>query len=139
MLRFGIIDGIIEEPVGGAHAQPEAMADTLKAKLVETLRELQQLSVDELIHQRIEKYDNIGVYREGDTVMYHSAAPQLPVRDPAPADSDEPEDKPAAANKKQPKKRATKANGSATPAVAKTKKPALAATTSPKSDSPAKS
>ncbi len=78
MHSFGIIDDIIREPVGGAHAQPEEMAATLKAKLVATLRELRRIPVDELIRQRIDKYDNIGVYREGDTIQYHSAKPEMP-------------------------------------------------------------
>ena len=82
MLRFGIIDGIIKEPVGGAHTQPEEMAKTLKRHLKKAIAELQELPVDELIRQRIDKYDNIGVYREGETIMYHSAEPGLPVKDP---------------------------------------------------------
>lgn len=82
MLRFGIIDGIIKEPIGGAHSQPEEMAKALKRQLKKAIAELQELPVDELIRQRIDKYDNIGVYREGETIMYHSAAPGMPVKDP---------------------------------------------------------
>ena len=100
MLRFGIIDGIIDEPVGGAHAQPEAMAQKLKDQLTKTIAELQALPVDQLIEQRIEKYDNIGVYREGDVVQFHSAAPELPVREPAQPEQ-EPVDKEPQANGEQ--------------------------------------
>ena len=100
MLRFGIIDGIIDEPVGGAHAQPEAMAQKLKDQLTKTIAELQALPVDQLIEQRIEKYDNIGVYREGDVVQFHSAAPELPVREPAQPEQ-EPSDKEPQANGEQ--------------------------------------
>lgn len=82
MKRFGIIDGIIKEPLGGAHGQPEEMCKRLKKQLKKTIAELQALPVDELVRQRIDKYDNIGVYREGDVIQYHSAHPQMPVKDP---------------------------------------------------------
>ncbi len=82
MLRFGIIDGIIEEPDGGAHSQPEEMCKRLKKQLKKTIKELQALPVDVMIEQRIEKYDNIGVYREGEEINYHSAHPQMPIKDP---------------------------------------------------------
>ncbi len=78
MLRFGIIDGIVPEPVGGAHAEPEIAAAALKAQIVSALEELEALDTDQLVLQRIEKYDNIGVYREGDVVHYHSATPLSP-------------------------------------------------------------
>ena len=78
MRRFGIIDGIIREPLGGAHSEPEEMARILKATLTEALDELSQLSPDELVARRIDKYDNIGVYREGDVIQFHSAEPVMP-------------------------------------------------------------
>ena len=147
MLRFGIIDGILEEPIGGAHSQPEAMAQTLKSKLVATIRELQQLPVDELIRRRIDKYDNIGVYREGDTVRFHSAAPELPVREPKPLpDAADTEEAPAAKTKQattpNAKASAKTTNGkpSAKAANGKAAKPKAkaAATAKPKAKSPAK-
>lgn len=62
MLSFGIIDGIIKEPLGGAHSAPEEMAVILKAKIKESLAELQKLTVDELVDARINKYSSMGVY-----------------------------------------------------------------------------
>ena len=82
MLGFGIIDGIVPEPVGGAHAEPEQTARNLKQTLLAALDELSALDPDERIARRIEKYDNIGVFREGDEVRFNSARPVLPVREP---------------------------------------------------------
>lgn len=64
MLKNGLIDKIIKEPVGGAHCDPEAMFKTLKNELKKTLKELKELSTDELINQRIEKFSNMGVVEE---------------------------------------------------------------------------
>jgi acetyl-CoA carboxylase carboxyl transferase subunit alpha len=62
--RLGLIDGIIPEPQGGAHTDPESAAAELKDWIVKALGELDQLSADDLIIQRIEKYRRMGVIRE---------------------------------------------------------------------------
>ncbi len=62
MLSFGLIDGIIKEPLGGAHSAPEEMAVILQKHITEALAELQKLTTDELIEARIEKYSSMGVY-----------------------------------------------------------------------------
>jgi len=59
-LEFGIIDGIIKEPVGGAHSYPEKMAKKLKKYLKQELEELTTISADELVRTRIEKYSKMG-------------------------------------------------------------------------------
>lgn len=59
-LEFGIIDGIIKEPVGGAHLQPEEAAKILKRHLKKELTALSELSKDELVQSRIEKYSKMG-------------------------------------------------------------------------------
>ncbi len=64
MLANGLIDGIIEEPIGGAHAEPEAMAAILKSKLIETLDTLEKQTVDERIASRIDKFCKMGVFNE---------------------------------------------------------------------------
>lgn len=64
MSKFGLIDDVVKEPVGGAHAQPEAMADTLKAYIINTLNELKKLNADKRIDQRIEKFSKMGMYEE---------------------------------------------------------------------------
>ncbi len=62
MYEFGLIDGIIKEPLGGAHSQPEEMAKILKRHIKKTLQELIPLDPEERIRQRIEKYASMGVY-----------------------------------------------------------------------------
>jgi len=64
MLKNKLIDGIIPEPVGGAHNHPEAMAATLKQHLIATLNELDQLTPDKRIEERIEKFCSMGVVIE---------------------------------------------------------------------------
>ena len=60
MLNFGLIDGIIKEPHGGAHANPEEMAKLLKKQLKKSISELQEVSEKERIKNRIEKYAKMG-------------------------------------------------------------------------------
>lgn len=62
MLSFGLIDGIIKEPLGGAHSAPEEMAEMLRTYLKKALAELGRLTPDELIEARINKYSSMGVY-----------------------------------------------------------------------------
>jgi acetyl-CoA carboxylase carboxyl transferase subunit alpha len=64
LLGQGIIDRIIPEPLGGAHADPEAMAGTLKAMLVEELQALLQKSADTLVMERVTKFSSMGVWSE---------------------------------------------------------------------------
>lgn len=65
MLKNKLIDGIIPEPIGGAHLDPEAMADILKAKLVATLEELDAMRPEERVQSRIAKFCDMGVVTEG--------------------------------------------------------------------------
>jgi acetyl-CoA carboxylase carboxyl transferase subunit alpha len=62
MLSFGLIDGIIQEPLGGAHSQPEEMAIILKNEILKALAEMRKLTPDELVEARINKYSSMGVY-----------------------------------------------------------------------------
>lgn len=62
MFEFGLIDGIIKEPLGGAHSAPEEMAKILKRHIKKSLAELQELSPEELVEARINKYAAMGVY-----------------------------------------------------------------------------
>jgi acetyl-CoA carboxylase carboxyl transferase subunit alpha len=64
MYEFGIIDGIIKEPTGGAHSDPEEMAKALKRQIKKSIAELQEIPSDELIQQRIDKYAKFGHYSE---------------------------------------------------------------------------
>lgn len=62
MSEFGIIDGIIKEPLGGAHTMPEEMAKLLKRHLKKELSELMEQSPEDRILARINKYSTMGVY-----------------------------------------------------------------------------
>jgi acetyl-CoA carboxylase carboxyl transferase subunit alpha len=62
MFEFGIIDGIIKEPLGGAHNAPEEMAKTLKRQIKKAIAEVSELSTEEMIDARINKYSNMGVF-----------------------------------------------------------------------------
>lgn len=64
LLNLGIIDGIIEEPKGGAHRFPELTAQKLKEKLTEGLKELKRMSKNKIAERRIEKFLKMGMYSE---------------------------------------------------------------------------
>lgn len=59
-----LIDGIIPEPIGGAHNNHEETFRIVKQKIVDTLNELKQIPIDQLLKQRLEKFANMGVYNE---------------------------------------------------------------------------
>ena len=61
MLKNKLIDGVIREPLGGAHANREEAAEILKSSIVSTLNELKEIPIDQLVHQRIEKFCAMGV------------------------------------------------------------------------------
>ena len=64
MHRFGLIDGIIKEPLGGAHNNPQEIFDRVKQTILKDLAELKQLPVEKLLKNRVEKFTSFGVYRE---------------------------------------------------------------------------
>lgn len=65
MHGFGLVDGIIKEPSGGAHSDPEEMAKILKKHLKKHLAELKELTPEERNKNRIDKYNAMGEYVEG--------------------------------------------------------------------------
>jgi acetyl-CoA carboxylase carboxyl transferase subunit alpha len=62
MLKHGLIDEIVPEPLGGAHRDREGMAKTLRATLLRHLQELQALDPSTRIEKRIERFASMGVY-----------------------------------------------------------------------------
>ena len=62
MFEFGLIDGIVKEPLGGAHVDPESTAKALKRHIKKELNELKELSPQERIKARVEKYSNMGKF-----------------------------------------------------------------------------
>jgi acetyl-CoA carboxylase carboxyl transferase subunit alpha len=63
MKKNKLIDGIIKEPDGGAHTNPEKIFDTVKRRIKKEFKSLETLSTEELINQRIQKFSEMGVYK----------------------------------------------------------------------------
>jgi acetyl-CoA carboxylase carboxyl transferase subunit alpha len=61
--RLGLVDEILKEPLGGAHRDPQAMSDALKAALIRHVEEVGQRSEDELVARRYERLRGQGVDR----------------------------------------------------------------------------
>ncbi|MDV6031770.1 MAG: acetyl-CoA carboxylase carboxyltransferase subunit alpha [Phycisphaera sp. RhM] len=62
--RLGVVDDVLDEPLGGAHRDHHQMATRLKTYLSKTLGELETQSVDQLLDSRYEKFRRIGVFLE---------------------------------------------------------------------------
>lgn len=61
---LGILDHLLPEPIGGAHAAPLQAAETLKAMLLENLLVLDQMTKQQRREQRYQKFRNIGMFAE---------------------------------------------------------------------------
>ncbi len=59
--ELGIVDTVIPEPLGGAHSDPGAMAETLRENLNEQLNRLDRMTTDQLLHHRYERLMSYGV------------------------------------------------------------------------------
>jgi acetyl-CoA carboxylase carboxyl transferase subunit alpha len=64
MLANKLIDGVVKEPVGGAHNDMKKAAAELKKVIKSTLKELNALSPEERISKRIDKFSAMGVFNE---------------------------------------------------------------------------
>ncbi len=64
MLGFGLIDGIIPEPVGGAHWDYNEAANILKNYLIPVIQELKQQTPEQRVNNRIEKFCKMGFWEE---------------------------------------------------------------------------
>jgi acetyl-CoA carboxylase carboxyl transferase subunit alpha len=65
LLALNLVDNVIEEPLGGAHRNHDAMADSLKRRLIENIETLESIGIDNLLEQRYQKLMNFGQYKEG--------------------------------------------------------------------------
>ena len=63
MKRLKIVDGIIKEPIGGAHSDREATFIAVRDAIVKAYDELKNLSPKDLVKQRMDKYAEMGVYK----------------------------------------------------------------------------
>ncbi|TVL99658.1 MAG: acetyl-CoA carboxylase carboxyl transferase subunit alpha [Candidatus Brocadia sp. WS118] len=64
LLRFGVVDEIISEPLGAAHKDPKTMAGILKAQIAKYIAEMKSISLDDLMANRYARYRKIGKYVE---------------------------------------------------------------------------
>lgn len=64
LIRLKIADEVIEEPLGGAHQDPEQTAESLGDALAKHLKQLDALTIEERIQDRYDKFRNIGVFTE---------------------------------------------------------------------------
>lgn len=74
LLEFGIVDGVIPEPLGGAHRDYEAAASALKDSLLKTLGELRDLPVETLLDQRYHRFRRIGLQGVAEVTSVSSSA-----------------------------------------------------------------
>ena len=61
---LGLIDGVLKEPLGGAHRDVDATATTIKKALLDNLARLERLSVDELLEARYKRFASFGSFKE---------------------------------------------------------------------------
>jgi len=64
LLKMGIVDEIIKEPLGGAHRDPETCAKNIKTAIKKYLQELLPLPKKELLENRYKRFRKIGVFKE---------------------------------------------------------------------------
>lgn len=65
LVELGVIDGIVKEPVGGAHRDYDGAALNLKKAITDSFEELKKLSTKELTDKRYEKFRKMGTFIEG--------------------------------------------------------------------------
>jgi acetyl-CoA carboxylase carboxyl transferase subunit alpha len=64
LLELGVIDEVVPEPMGGAHLDPVATANSLRRAIVKALRTLAKRKIDLLLEERYAKFRKIGVFAE---------------------------------------------------------------------------
>ncbi len=64
LLKFGIIDEIVPEPLGGVHKDPEFASQSLKKALLNNLSKLSKVSLSHLVERRYKKFRTIGEFKE---------------------------------------------------------------------------
>lgn len=64
LLEMGLVDGVIPEPAGGAHCNPEKAAENLKSAISKELQVLIKTPIDKLLRARYEKFRKMGVFEE---------------------------------------------------------------------------
>jgi len=61
---YGLIDEVLEEPLGGAHRDPKGMAEVFRNALIKTLDELGRISIEQLLENRQRRLAGFGEFKE---------------------------------------------------------------------------
>lgn len=64
LIKLGVIDSIVPEPLGGAHRDPHTAAHSLEQYISKTLRDLKRCKIDNLLERRYQKFRELGQYIE---------------------------------------------------------------------------
>jgi acetyl-CoA carboxylase carboxyl transferase subunit alpha len=64
LMKLGVIDSVVQEPLGGAHRDPHTAAHNLEQYLAKTLRDLKRVKPENLLERRYEKFRQLGEYVE---------------------------------------------------------------------------
>ncbi len=62
LVELGLVDGVVTEPQGGAHHDPQRSADLLKASILASLDQLSATGTDQLLQKRYDKFRNFGKF-----------------------------------------------------------------------------
>ncbi len=62
LLELKVIEGIVNEPIGGAHRNYDKSAEAVKKQCLKSLKKLDKMNPEKLVEQRIDKYASIGVW-----------------------------------------------------------------------------
>ena len=63
MKKNKLVDKIIKEPLSGAHSEPEKTFNLVKKEILNSINELQKLSIDKLVKRRMDKFSNMGIVK----------------------------------------------------------------------------
>ena len=62
--EFGLVDEVLPEPLGGAHRNPQEMADVIQNAILKNLEELDRLSIDQLLDIRQQRLAGFGQFKQ---------------------------------------------------------------------------
>jgi len=74
LLQLGIVDEAIEEPLGGAHRDPELVAQRLRASILRFLKLVESMPLDRLLQRRYDRFRRIGVFSAQQQALLSPAA-----------------------------------------------------------------
>ncbi|MAZ29018.1 MAG: acetyl-CoA carboxylase carboxyl transferase subunit alpha [Cytophagaceae bacterium] len=63
MKKLSLVDKIVREPLGGAHSDRDKTFDTVKKEILQAFDDLKNLSKEQLVDKRMDKYSNMGVFK----------------------------------------------------------------------------